>query len=110
MVPDGPSFQLYPYGADAAEPPIRVSTMIEVLADERFRPYWIDDHTPELQGTGVRIARPPWTIQGQPVGADRGAPTLFADTQTVLHEVIGLSELEISRLAQAGAIATEGSG
>jgi crotonobetainyl-CoA:carnitine CoA-transferase CaiB-like acyl-CoA transferase len=110
MVPDGPSFQLYPYGADAAEPPIQVPTMIEVLADERFRPYWIDDHTPELRGTGVRIARPPWTVQGQPVGADRGAPTLFADTRPVLHEVIGLSELEISRLVQAGAIAAEGSG
>jgi crotonobetainyl-CoA:carnitine CoA-transferase CaiB-like acyl-CoA transferase len=110
MVPDGPSFQLYPYGADAAEPPIRVPTMIEVLADERLRPCWIDDRTTELQGTGVRIARPPWTIDGQPVSGDQGAPTLFADTQSVLHDLVGLSEAQISRLAEAGAIATEVSG
>jgi crotonobetainyl-CoA:carnitine CoA-transferase CaiB-like acyl-CoA transferase len=111
IVADGESFQLYPYGdpygADATARPVPVQTMADVLADERFRRYWIDDRSDELQDDGLRIARPPWTIDGQSVGGDRGAPTLFADTRPVLRDVIGLSESEISGLAESGAIAVE---
>jgi crotonobetainyl-CoA:carnitine CoA-transferase CaiB-like acyl-CoA transferase len=107
IVADGQSFQLYPYGSEAAGAPVAVQTMADVLADERFRPYWIEDRSAELEGDGVRIARPPWTIDGQPVGGDQGAPTLFADTRAVLRDVIGLSEPDIARLAESGAIALE---
>jgi hypothetical protein len=107
MVADGESFQLYPYGAKDTASPVPVQAMADVLADERFRPYWIDDHTAEVQGDGVRIARPPWTIDGRPVGGETGAPTLFADTRPVLRDIVGLSESEISQLIESGAIAVD---
>ncbi len=110
VVPKGESFQLYPYGADGAGPPAPVHTMGDVLADERFGPYWIDDCSEELRADRVQIARPPWTIDGQLVGGDQGAPTLFADTGPVLRDVVGLPESEISRLVESGAIAVEASG
>jgi crotonobetainyl-CoA:carnitine CoA-transferase CaiB-like acyl-CoA transferase len=110
IVPDGESFRLYPSGAPAGHPPVPVQTMADVLADERFRAYWIEDRTEELRGDRLRIAGPPWTIDGQPVGSDRGAPTLFADTRSVLQNVLGLSESEISELIESEAIAVEVAG
>jgi crotonobetainyl-CoA:carnitine CoA-transferase CaiB-like acyl-CoA transferase len=109
MVARGSSFQLYPYGGGPTEPepvpvPVPVQTMGDVLADERFRPYWIDDRSEELRHDRVRIARPPWTIDGQPIGGDQGAPTLFADTRPVLRDVLGLSDSEIASLVASGAV------
>jgi crotonobetainyl-CoA:carnitine CoA-transferase CaiB-like acyl-CoA transferase len=110
IVPDGETFRLYPSGAPAGVPPVPVHTMADVLADERFRPYWMEDRTDELQGDRLRIARAPWTIDGELVGGDRGAPTLFADTRSVLQEVLGLADSRISELIESEAIAVEVAG
>ncbi|WP_274628206.1 CaiB/BaiF CoA transferase family protein [Arvimicrobium flavum] len=46
----------------------------------------------------------PFQIDGQPLGIERGAPSVGTDTQSILSDVAGYDEREIAALVEAGAI------
>jgi crotonobetainyl-CoA:carnitine CoA-transferase CaiB-like acyl-CoA transferase len=103
---DGPSPRVHPFGSPPGHPGVPVRTMGEVLRDGRLSDAWMVDRTTEIAATGTVVARAPWTWDGQPAGTPSGAPTLFADTRSVLREVARIDDAEIDRLVAAGAIAT----
>jgi benzylsuccinate CoA-transferase BbsF subunit len=68
----------------------------------RQRDFLIEREHPEV---GKRIhAGVSWTMGGQPVEVRRAAPLLGADTDAVLHQLLGLTPEEIERLRAAGAL------
>ncbi len=46
----------------------------------------------------------PWTMSGTPCRVQRAAPLFGADTEEILHRVLGLSSAEIQRLRDSGAL------
>jgi benzylsuccinate CoA-transferase BbsF subunit len=73
-------------------------------------------HDPHLRERGFLVAKEhpdvgkrihvgvPWTINGRPVEVSRAAPTLGADTDAVLTELLGLKPDQIERLRGLGAL------
>ena len=50
------------------------------------------------------VVGPPWRFDGERHGAERPAPLLGQHNDFVLREVLGLSESEVERLEEAGAL------
>jgi crotonobetainyl-CoA:carnitine CoA-transferase CaiB-like acyl-CoA transferase len=84
--------------------PIRDSA--EVLVDPYLadRGFWIVDQSPEVAPTAIRIGGSIWHIDGQRTPIWRGAPQLFADTRSVLQQLLDYEPAVVDALFARGVI------
>jgi crotonobetainyl-CoA:carnitine CoA-transferase CaiB-like acyl-CoA transferase len=82
------------------------ATPAEVLRDRWLceRDFWVEDRTPAMAGSGVRIAAPVWTFDGHRPRTSRGAPVLFGDTDEVLTRLLGVTPETLADLHGADAV------
>ncbi len=82
-----------------------INSVAEVFDDPQVvaRGMHVDLPEPAAAGGSVPSIRNPIRLSESPVGADRPAPRLGADTEAVLAE-IGLTAADVARLAAAGVV------
>ena len=66
--------------------------------------FWVDDASPEIAGTGVRMGGSIWRIDGERTRIWRGAPPLYSDTRAVLERVLGYPPDRVEELVAGGAV------
>jgi crotonobetainyl-CoA:carnitine CoA-transferase CaiB-like acyl-CoA transferase len=79
----------------------------DVLADPYLNDagFWVKDTSPEVAPSGVLIGGSIWHVDGKRAPFWRGAPPLFADTRTVLTDLLDYPTARIDELIEQGAIA-----
>lgn len=68
------------------------------------RGFWIRDESPAIADAGVRIAGAIWHVDGRRAEVWKGAPTLFADTRTVLERLLDYGPGAVDDLFARGVV------
>jgi 2-methylfumaryl-CoA isomerase len=80
-------------------------TLAEAAKDDSlFAANPVFGRAPQPSGLDYPVPGPAATLVGPPRGAPQGAPTLGADTDEVLADLLGMSSGEIGRLHDAGLV------
>lgn len=79
----------------------------DVLDDEYLvkRGFWIQDESPEVLDSNLRIGGSLWHVDGLRTSIWRGAPLLFGDTRRVLEDLLGYESGRVDQLLDQQVIA-----
>ncbi len=87
----------------------QVATIGESLHDRWLtdREFWVDDPRLSTAATALKMAAPPFLVDGRRAPVWRGAPKLFADTEVVLRDLLGWDEARIAKACDHARTATD---
>ena len=90
---------------DAHVPCGPINTIDKVFADPQAHARGMQLELTRANGTATPSVASPMRLSRTPVHYDRAAPELGQDTDTVLHDVLGIDETKIAALRTTGVIA-----